>query len=265
MKSGYATKNFIPQGTIDKNQLRQGFWKDYEVITDLVYIIQDKMPEQIFGKFLMYGEGKFVDGKRDGEWAFYVIEDKTFKKILNQQVYFTNGILEKGFKYFYANNEIACEGNYVNNKLEGIVRSYYDDGKPYGIRIYSNNLKTGNHKYFYPNGKIELEHNFIDGIKNGFYQAYYPNGKTQEKFYYKMGKQDGVYQYYYENGQLWIEEIYRNGLLLNLNFNYDSNGKPQDKGTLKDGNGTVKYYDGNGKVYSIETFKNGIKTNTQNL
>lgn len=265
MKSGYSSKNFIPTGKIDNNQLRQGLWKDYEVITDLVFVIKNGKPEQIFGKFLMYGEGEFIDGKRNGKWDFYVIEDKTFKKILNQQLIFNNGILENEFKYFYSNKKIACEGNYLNNKLEGIIKSYYNDGKLYGTRFYKNNLKNGNHKYLYPNGKIELEHNFIDGIKNGLYQTNYPNGKTNEKFYYKMGKEDGVYQYYYENGQLWIEKIYNNGLLLNVNANYDSYGKERDKGTLKDGNGTVKYYDENGIVYTIVTFKEGLKISEQNF
>ena len=265
MESGYSSENFIPTGKTDSNKLRQGFWKDYEVITDLVYVIKNGKPEQIFGKFLMYGEGKFIDGKRNGNWDFYVIEDKTFKKIFNQQVTFDKGILENGFKYFYSNKKIACEGNYLNNKLDGIVKSYYNDGKLYGTRLYKNNIKNGNHKYLYPNGKIELEHNFIDGIKEGLYQTNYPNGKTLEKFYYKMGKEHGVYQYYYENGQLWIEKTYNNGLLINVNVNYDSNGKERDKGTLKNGNGTVQYYDENGKIYTIVTFKDGLKASEQNF
>lgn len=265
MESGYATKNFIPTGKVDNNQVRQGFWKDYEVMTDVVFVIENGKPKEIFGKFLMYAEGKFIDGKRNGKWDLYVIEDKTFKKILNQQVIFNNGVLENSFKYFYSNKNIACEGNYLNNQLEGIANSYYDDGKLYGTRFYKNGLRVGSHKYLYHDGKIELELNFLNGIKNGLYQTNYPNGKTNEKFYYKMGKEDGVYQYYYENGQLWIEKTYNNGLLLNVTGNYDSHGNERDKGTLKDGNGTVKYYDKNGAVYTIVTFKEGLKISEQNF
>ena len=140
MESGYSTRNFIPIGKTDDNQLRQGSWKDYEVITDLVYVIEKGKPEQIFGKFLMYGEGKFINGKRDGKWDFYVLEDKTFKKILNQQVNFNNGILENGFQYFYSNKKITCVGNYLNNKLDGYIKSYYNNGKPYGTRFYKNEI-----------------------------------------------------------------------------------------------------------------------------
>jgi antitoxin component YwqK of YwqJK toxin-antitoxin module len=259
MENGFATKNFIPNGTIDDNQLRQGVWKDYEVISDAVFIIKNNKPEQLFGKFLMYGEGEFVNGKRNGKWSFYVIEDKTFKKYLNLEVSYVNGSLENEFKYYYSNKTIACQGNYLNNKFEGVVKSYYQDGKVYGIRYYKNGLKNGNHKYLYPNGTVELEHNFVDGIKEGLYQTKYSNGKIQEKFYYKNGKIEGLYQYFYENGQLWIEKIYDNDLLMQVLVSYDVKGNEKDKGTLKDGNGTVKYYDEKGNLYDIITYKDGLE------
>ena len=38
MKSGYASKHFRPNGKYDKNDLRQGEWKDYEVVNDFEYV-----------------------------------------------------------------------------------------------------------------------------------------------------------------------------------------------------------------------------------
>ncbi|MES2575277.1 MAG: toxin-antitoxin system YwqK family antitoxin [Bacteroidota bacterium] len=265
MQNGYASKNFVPNGKTDSNNLRQGFWKDYEVITDVAFVIKNNKPEKVLGRFLIYGEGKYMDGKRIGKWDFFVIEDQTFKKILNQQLNFNNGVLEGSFKYFYSNKKIACEGNHRDNKLDGTVKTFYDNGKPYEIKLYKNNLKDGIQKTFYPDGKIKVENNFIEGKTNGLCQYFYSNGKTEEKFYYNMGKEDGLYQYYHENGQLWIEKTYSNGALMNIIVNYDSDGKPRDFGTLKDGQGTGKYYDKNGKIYTIITYKDGFKVSEENF
>lgn len=259
MKSGFSTKNFIPNGETDKQNQRQGFWKDYEVKSDYTCIHTGLKPKQIFGRFLLYGEGIFKDGKREGKWIFYTIEDITFKKIIQKEVNYKNGILKGEFKYFFPNESVAMSGNLMNDELHGTIKSFHTDGKIYGIRFYDNGLKIGKHIYIYSNGKTELEHSFVNGVKDGPYIAYYPNGNVMEKFNYKMGKEDGVYQYYHENGQLWTEKIYDNGLVIEVKGNYSKNGKSRDAGNLKNGNGTVIHYTSEDKVYSIITFKNGLK------
>lgn len=265
MVSGYSTKNFIPKGETDSQKIRQGIWKDYEVIKDFACINDGFKPKQVFGNFLLYGEGNYINGKRNGKWLIYTIEDLSFKKILHKEVNYNNGILEGEFKYFFPNKKIAMTGQYVNNELEGTIKSFHQNGKIYGTRLYKNGLKDGKHIYIYSNGKIELEHNFINGIKDGLYQLNYSNGNIQEKFNYKMGKEDGLYQYFYENGQLWIEKTYENGLLLNVNGSYTKDGNLRDKGTIKNGNGTVIHYTEEGKIYAILTFQNGLKVKEENF
>ena len=265
MKSGYSTENFIPKGETDKQNQKQGFWKDYEVIKDFTCINNGLKPKQVFGNFLLYGEGIYLDGQRNGKWKFYTLEDLTFKIIFQKEVKYNKGILEGEFKYFFPNEKLAMIGQFKNNELDGVVKSFHPNGKIYGTRFYQNGLKDGKHIYIYSNGKTELEHNFVNGIKDGFYRLNYSNGNIQEKFNYKMGKEDGIYQYYYENGQLWIEKAYENGLLLNVKGNYSKDGKPRDKGTIENGNGTVIHYTEEGKVYSIITFKNGLKVSEENF
>lgn len=259
MKSGYSTKNFTPTGETNNQNQRQGFWKDYEVVNDYTCIHNGLKPKQIFGNFLLYGEGNFVDSKREGKWMFYTLEDLTYKKIIQKEVNYKNGILEGEFKYFFPNESVAMSGNFKNDKLEGTVKSFHTNGKIYGTRFYENGLKVGKHIYIYSNGKTELEHSFVNGIKDSSYIAYYSNGNIQEKFNYKMGKEDGLYQYFHENGQLWVEKVYENGLLIDVKGNYSKNGKSRDVGTLKNGNGTVIHYTEDDKIYLIVTFKNGLK------
>lgn len=259
MKSGYASKHFRPNGKYDEKDTRKGFWKDYEVMNDFEYVSIKGEPTQIFGYFLLYGEGEFVDGKRVGKWKFYALEDKSFKRIFQKEQLFSDGKKEGAFKYFYPNGAVGVTGNYVSDKLEGEVKSYYDDGKLYGTRTYQNGLLEGRQIYLHPNGKTLLEHHFLNDTLNGPYHTYYENGKSEEVFTYNKGKEDGIYQYYYENGQLWIEKEYKNGLLLNVIGSYDSQGNPRDYGTIKNGNGTVNYYTEEGKVYNTQTFKDGVK------
>ena len=47
-------------------------------------------------------------------------------------------------------------------------------------------------------------------------------------------------------------------------LNYDAAGKPVDKGTLKDGEGTIRSYDENGKLYLIEHFEKGKSVKKEN-
>src|SRR5690606_15414978 len=86
MITGIATKHFRPQGMSDENKMRQGEWKDYESIKDFEYIEINGEPTQIFGRYLLYGEGKFVNNNREGFWKMYVIEDESFNKILQKEV-----------------------------------------------------------------------------------------------------------------------------------------------------------------------------------
>jgi antitoxin component YwqK of YwqJK toxin-antitoxin module len=265
MKTGFSNKHFMPKGKEDKNNLRQGNWKDYEVINDFMYVSENGMPKQIFGYFLLYQEGKYIDGKREGIWKFYVLEDQTFKKYLQQELNYVKGEIVGDFKYYFPSGKIGVEGKYLSNNLEGEVTSYYENGKLYGKRLYDNGLRIGRHTYQYSNGKLKLEQNFINDTLNGLYQSFYPNGILQESFSYYKGETNGTYKYYYENGQLWIEKEYKNGLQLNIIGSYDNQGNQRDKGTIKDGNGTVKYYTEDGKVYSIQTFKDGIKIKEEDL
>lgn len=259
MDSGYATKHFRPEGKYDNSDKRQGVWKDYEVVNDYQYLSVNGKPTQLFGYFLLYGDGKFVDGERIGTWKFYTLQDKTFKKFLQKELSFINGKKEGAFTYYYPNGKKGITGNYISDQLEGKVISYYDNGKLYGTRNYVNGLLEGKQVYLHPNGTVLLEHHFTNDTLNGLYKTTYANGKTEEIFNYNKGLEDGIYQYYYENGQLWIEKEYKNGLLMNVNGSYDSQGKPLNFGTIKNGTGTINYYTEEGKIYNVQTFKDGIK------
>lgn len=261
MESGFSNKNFRSKGEWDKKtDIRYGKWIDYEVAKTFAYISDNEgNPKQIFGQYLIYGEGNFVDSKREGKWELYLIEDKSFKNILQRKVNYKNGLMEGEFTHFYPSGKVGIEGLYSNEKLDGLIKSYYENGKPNGLRYYAKGLAIGKHTYFYPNGQIRLEAEFVNDTLNGSYKSFYENGQIKENFIYKKGKEDGIYKYYYPNGQLWIEKEYKEGRVMNVINNYDSEGKAREKGTLKEGNGTIILYTEKGEIYSIVTYKDGKK------
>lgn len=265
MKSGYSNKHFMPKGKEDKNNLKQGNWKDYEVVNDFMYISFNGIPKQIFGYFLLYQEGKYVDGKREGIWKFYVLEDKTFKRILQQELTYVNGEKNGNYKYFFPSGKLGAEGKYSSNTFNGEFITHYENGELYGKGQFSKGLKVDKHTYYYQNGKIKFEQNFINDTLNGQAQSFYPNGNLKESLSYNKGESNDIYKYYYENGQLWIEKEFNNGLLLNVKASFDSKGNPREIGNIKDGNGTVNYYTEDGKIYSIHTFKDGVKVSEEDL
>lgn len=239
-ESGFLASNFIPVGETDAKYDNQGFWKDYRKTKDFTFISNYEMPLQVSGNFLIYGEGNYSNGERIGKWLYFTIEDETFKKIPQKEVDYIDGLEDK-VKYFIPNGNIAMTIHYDWNNFEQAVKIYYLNGKIYGNELYIKNLKIGTQTYFYPDGTI------------------------MEKITYDKGNRDGIQQFYHKNGQLWTERIFKNDLLLNVKGNYTENGKPRDKGTIKDGNGTVKHYNDMGKIYQIITYKKGKKISEKKL
>lgn len=258
MENGYANKHFMPNGKTDKNDLRQGKWKDYEIIFDYnITTIKGKNLQQ-FGSYLLYGEGEFVDGERQKAWKFYVIEDKTFKKILTKEVAFVNGKMEGICKHYFPSGKLASITNYISDEAEGEAQWFFESGEISGITFHKKGLRDGLCKYYHLNGKIQYEMNLVQGSLEGKWTSYYDNGTLQEIEYYTNDTISGSYKYYYSNGQLWIEKEYENGLLMNVIGSFDNLGNPRDHGTIKDGNGTINYYTEEGQLYNIQIVENGV-------
>jgi antitoxin component YwqK of YwqJK toxin-antitoxin module len=260
MENGIADKEFIPKGKRDKQQARQGRWKDYEVGEDFIYSMQNGIPKQVFGMYMLYAEGKYLAGKREGKWTFYVIENKTLRKRLQKEVTYVHDLKEGVYTYYFITGEKGITGQYKQDLLDGTALSFYPNGAAYGTRTIGNDLYQGKHIYLYPDGKVSQELNYVDDTLHGPYLSYYRNGNPEELATYNMSQVDGLYQYFHPNGQLWIGKIFNNGKLMEITGNYDSDGTPREKGTLKHGNGTVFYYNKEGVLYNIVTYTDGIKS-----
>lgn len=259
MTNGYANKHFIPKGTIDNSDARQGKWKDYETRMGSSFFIKKDESNEQFSNYLFYGEGEFKDGKRAGDWDIYIIEDKTLKKILSQKLRYVDGQPEGYFENYYPNGKVARTGNFVHGKIQDSSTVYYPDGKTFAKRFYKDDEKDGQQRYFFKSGKLKYIVVYAMGKKDGEALMYYEDGTIKESSLYKADSLNGSYKYYYPDGKLWTERIYDYGRLLNVTKLYDKNGHELYKGTLKDGDGTINFYTEEGKIYSTQTYANGLK------
>lgn len=264
MQSGQANTLFQPKGRTDKKERRQGKWKDYKVMEDFVMTIRNGVPVMVGALYLVYGEGNYVDDKPEGPWTWYTIVDKTFKHLPYKKVTYVNGLEEGRVTYSYPSGATGFEGTYRDGKMHGPSKSLFADGSLHASRIHEKGLLSGQMTGYYPDGKVQLTVVFVNDTMEGPYTGYYPDGRIEEQYTYVKGVADGVYHYYHPNGQLWIERIYDKGRTMNVTGSYDANGTARDHGTLKDGNGTVKFYDGDGRLYSVVHFQDGTKVKEEN-
>lgn len=257
MQSGQANTLFRPTGRTDKSEQRQGKWKDYQVIEDFVMTSEKGIPRRMRAHYLVYGEGGYSDNKREGPWRWYTIVDKTFKHQPYKNVTYVNGMEQGPVTYSYPNGATGFEGTYRDGDLEGPAKTFFEDGSTHSSRVYRKGLLSGTMTRYYRNGAVQCTEVFNNDTLDGPYVGYYPDGRIEEQFVRVKGELDGAYRYYHPNGQLWIERIYDRGRTMNVTGSYDPQGVARDKGTLKDGNGTVKFYDETGKLYSVVTFQDG--------
>lgn len=213
MTNGFAKKQFVPSG-IYENGLKTGQWQDYFTENDFEYTTINDVPQQIFGYYLQYAVGNYVAGKRQGTWEFYVIEDKTFKKVLQKKQNYVDGKLNGAFTYYFPNGNVGIEGNNVNDQYQGVVTTYYQNHKLCRTIEYKNGLRNNKHVVYYENGNKKIDKTFKNDTLNGAFTCYYLNGKVMDTSNYKKGVKDGNSLLFNEQGDLLLTQIYAGGKLV---------------------------------------------------
>ena len=206
--------------------------------------------------------------KKIGDFIYPIIQD--------DKIY-----TKKKIYYFLSFGKIKYDGEFFNDKFDGIGKYYYENDEYY-IGQFKNGLKNGKGIEYYPNGNIKYDGEFVDDKFEGDGKYIYKNGESYSgKF--KNGFLHGKGIYYYENGKIcyegdFINDKYEgNGRYNFINGEYYigqwKNDKKNGKGKYYYKNGDICYegdfiddkFEGNGKYYYdngeyyIGEFKNGLK------
>ena len=94
-----------------------------------------------------------------------MVHPRTFSKFLVKK---TNPLEICGWKQgkyiLLCNGHLYYEDNYVNGKLHGLCRTWYENGPLFYEHNYVNGIKHGLCRGWNSNGQLSYEHNYINGV-----------------------------------------------------------------------------------------------------
>ena len=161
------------------------------------------------GKDYLVKKGTYKNDLLNGEFTEYKLGGSTGRRVSKKYSYNDKGELNGPFVEYDRDGFLILDSNYLNGKLQGSYKTYYEGSKILSTSyIYENGLKNGpfviNHyKYVYDNIKKEYRDQFmIDNPKEtGFYKNDLLDGPYKK---YEMGRSKNYLQ---------IDTTYRNGNL----------------------------------------------------
>ena len=144
-----------------------------------------------------FGEnGRFIDGKRDGE-----------------------------HKQWYDNGQLQFSQNVINGKSNGVVKSWYENGQLKSESNYKNGKIDGLYKSYDENGNIKI----ISIIRKNILissKSYFDNNQLKSEINYNsQRKMDGLQKFWYNNGQLKSISNYMDGEIVGSHKKWDVNGE----------------------------------------
>ena len=132
---------------------------------------------------------------------------------------FKNKTTYKQISFNENNGKLVSEFNYINDELEGIFKSYHEDGKT--IKRLGNILNHELHgviKDYTESGNLISKTTFFEGKKNGNYEIYEDNGKIIEKGTFRDNFLDGLLEIHNYDKDFYEKTYYSLG---KKNGNYE--------------------------------------------
>ena len=159
----------------------------FKKFTDVPFTGETKITEET-NVFLaiVYGDGFFKDGKKEGFWRKYFKDGS-----LSSRKTYANGIETGPSERYYENGQLWRKGNLKSGKRDGIW------------------------KFYNKNGRLSIEGIYQAGIKNGIWKFFsHNNGQLSARVSRKDGKYDGLVEYFNKDGSLSRTLTYKDGELV---------------------------------------------------
>lgn len=154
----------------------------------------------------------------------------------------------------------VLEGEYVDNKKQGIWREYFANGKKRSEGAYDHDLLTGEHRRWDDEGHLLAVNHYRAGFADGVQTTFLPSGQKQSEATFALGKQVGLAQEWYADGTRKSECRYEAGDLHGLCRKWHANGKIALAGEFERGqlNGKWTVWHENGQVQSVGSYEHGL-------
>lgn len=132
--------------------------------------------------------------------------------LVNGLYQYNNNLFSGIVKELYPNGKLKKQLSVYKGMLHGTYKSYYEDGIPWEIRSYKNNLSTGKHCGFWAeSGYPHFEYNYYEERMEGVQKKWYKSGKPFLSLNYANDREDGLQQGWRENGKLYLNYVAKEG------------------------------------------------------
>jgi antitoxin component YwqK of YwqJK toxin-antitoxin module len=135
------------------------------------------------------------------------------------------GTQEGLYQSFHPNGKIFRESNYVNGKLHGVTKTYYESGALESTETMQNGIFEGPYQKFYENGKVSNEGQYANNEMSGVWKRYFESGELMEEVNFAKNEENGPFRFYHKNGKLSIAGNFLDGEYEHGDLQeYDENG-----------------------------------------
>ncbi|MFC2098510.1 toxin-antitoxin system YwqK family antitoxin [Bacteroidota bacterium] len=196
-----------------------------------------------------------------------------------------NGWKQGWWKKQYSNGELMYKGYFQNNKPEGKMLRYYDDGNlraemlhskgaeiTYATVYFRNGQKGASGKYIrqkkdsiwsyysYYTGTLSYKESYKMGLRDGPATKYYATGPKAEVIFWKDDMKHGNWEQYYEDSTLRLSSQHAMDQIHGNYRLYNRNKILILEGSYKNGrqDGEWKYYNEEGMLERSLRFSEGV-------
>ena len=142
--------------------------------------IGQEISKEYFDNGNLAGEGKMIDGLKEGNWKAYYETGEILAEIN-----FTEGLPNGKVVKYYKNGKFLSIGNTVYGSNEGETIAYCENGNLSQKLNFKDNKWHGDYQFYYCNGNLMETGTFFEGRKKGTTKIYDTNGKIESERFYK--------------------------------------------------------------------------------
>lgn len=134
---------------------------------------------------------------------------------------YRDGIFDGVVKSWYPNGRLRYVREYTAGKRMGLETVYYADGSLYR----QGNLSRGDYKMYHPNGQLRIAHDSVSADGIHYYYRWNSAGVLIESVPLLDGKQNGLHQYWSAQGNLRAKGTETAGIRTGLWEYFDESGE----------------------------------------
>ncbi len=155
------------------------------------------------------------------------------ERVLKKNLKMNNGIVYYKSNLFtgiafdnYNTEQLRFEGNYKDGKLDGLWKSWHQNGQLSSVSNYKDGKREGISKHWHNNGQLKCEYNYKNGKKDSLTKCWYYDGQLSSVSDYKDENLVHRQTYsYYDNGKIKSESYYEEGYVANSVKYWKSSGE----------------------------------------